>query len=184
MCLRDRPTASPSPTPVPTATPTPTPVPTATPTPVPPPQNVFRPTPKLDTEEKKIRHLAWRAGFGATRAELKKYNKLGLQGTIDHFLNYENRDNGALEERLSKQTFNLNDSLSHKQRWWLMNMAYSSRPLQEKMTLFWHGILTSSDKITGDGPQTIQQNNLFRDTANGRYAVSYTHLTLQTTTYV
>tara|TARA_Y100000590_G_scaffold449276_1_gene587141 strand:+ start:112 stop:1935 length:1824 start_codon:yes stop_codon:yes gene_type:complete len=170
---KPKPTATPvptaTPTPVPTATPTPTPVPTATPTPVPPPQNVFRPTPKLDTEEKKIRHLAWRAGFGATRAELKKYNKLGLQGTIDHFLNYENRDNGALEERLSKQTFNLNDSLSHKQRWWLMNMAYSSRPLQEKMTLFWHGILTSSDKITGDGPQTIQQNNLFRDNAIGRY---------------
>ena len=50
-----------------------------------------------------------------------------------------------------------------------MHMAYSSRPLQEKMTLFWHGILTSSDYITGQGPQTIQQNNLYRDNAVGRY---------------
>ena len=81
---------------------------------MPPPENVFRPSVKLNSEEQKIKHLAWRAGFGATKAELDTYNKLGLQGTIDHFLNYENRDNSALEERLSKQTFNLNDSLSHK----------------------------------------------------------------------
>ena len=48
-------------------------------------------------------------------------------------------------------------------------MAYSARPLQEKMTLFWHGILTSSFRKTGKGPQTLVQNQLFRREGMGRY---------------
>ena len=49
-------------------------------------------------------------------------------------------------------------------------MAYTERPLQEKISLFWHGILTSSFKKTGDGPQTLQQNQLFRAEGMGRYS--------------
>ena len=47
--------------------------------------------------------------------------------------------------------------------------AYTTRPLQEKMTLFWHGILTSSYKLAGKGPHMLVQNHLFREKGMGRY---------------
>jgi hypothetical protein len=33
-------------------------------------------------------HLAWRAGFGATPAELDRYLQMGLEATVDFFVNY------------------------------------------------------------------------------------------------
>ena len=69
-------------------------------------------------------------------------------------------DDSALESRLASQEFDL-ERLNQLQRWWLQRMAFSTRPLQEKMTLFWHGILTSSFKKVGKGPQMLAQNELF-----------------------
>jgi uncharacterized protein (DUF1800 family) len=51
-------------------------------------------------------------------------------------------------------------------------MTLTQRPLEEKMTLFWHGLLTSSvAKIGGQNnfPFIIQQNNLLRAHAMGRF---------------
>ena len=37
--------------------------------------------------------------------------------------------------------FNLDlKKLGDLQRWWLLRMVYTRRPLQEKMVLFWHGL--------------------------------------------
>ena len=93
---------------------------------------------------------------------------MGLHRTIDHLVDFETVDDSALERRLDFQDFDL-ERLNHLQRWWLQRMAYSARPLQEKMTLFWHGILTSSFRKTGKGPQTLAQNQLFRREGMGRY---------------
>ena len=75
---------------------------------------------------------------------------MGLQKTIDHLVDFETVDDSALERRLDSQELDL-EGMSYLQRWWLQRMAYSARPLQEKMTLFWHGILTSSFRKTGRG---------------------------------
>jgi len=48
-------------------------------------------------------------------------------------------------------------------------MAYTARPLQEKMTLFWHGILTSSNGKVGEPTLLFNQNELFREKGMGRY---------------
>ena len=95
---------------------------------------------------------------------------MGLQKTIDHLVDFETVDDSALERRLDSQELDL-EGMSYLQRWWLQRMAYSARPLQEKMTLFWHGILTSSFRKTGRGPQTLDQNQLFRSGGMGRYDV-------------
>ena len=114
--------------------------------------------------------MLWRAGFGASQAELARFRGMGLQATIDHLVDFESVDDTALEARLAEQDLDLEGRLNHLQRWWLQRMAYTERPLQEKIVLFWHGILTSSFKKTGDGPQTLQQNQLFRTEGMGRYS--------------
>ncbi|HEY7976088.1 MAG TPA: DUF1800 domain-containing protein, partial [Ktedonobacterales bacterium] len=57
-------------------------------------------------------------------------------------------------------------------RWWLARMSLTQRPLEEKMTLFWHGVLTSSFAKIGKSvnlPLMIQQNTLLRTHAMGRF---------------
>ncbi len=120
-------------------------------------------------ETSRVSHLLWRAGFGASPSELARFREMGLQATIDHLVDFESVDDSALEERLAAQELDLEQSLNQLQRWWLQRMAYTTRPLQEKMTLFWHGILTSSFRIVGRGPYMIEQNRLFRERGMGRY---------------
>jgi uncharacterized protein (DUF1800 family) len=53
----------------------------------------------------------------------------------------------------------------NQQQWWLLRMAWTQRPLLEKMTLFWHGVLTSSyHKVGGRNAygRMITQNNFLR----------------------
>ncbi|MBV8152580.1 MAG: DUF1800 domain-containing protein [Candidatus Eremiobacteraeota bacterium] len=54
------------------------------------------------------------------------------------------------------------------QQWWLQRMIASPAPLQEKMTLFWHGHFTSAYQAKGITAQDIlQQNQLYRRFALG-----------------
>jgi uncharacterized protein (DUF1800 family) len=109
-------------------------------------------------------HLLRRAGFGASASELSMYSSLGYQGAVDRLLNYQQVDDSAMEQRLQSLNLNLN-SVQDQQRWWLLRMAWTQRPLLEKITLFWSGVLTSSFRKVG-GPRAyirmINQNNFLR----------------------
>ncbi len=54
--------------------------------------------------------------------------------------------------------------------WWLGRMATSPAPLQEKLTLFWHGYFTSSFGDVHDAIAMYYQNALFRRAAAGDFA--------------
>src|SRR5581483_8744794 len=114
--------------------------------------------------EVQIGHLLRRAGFGATSDELTLYRNLGFTGAVDRLLNYSQVSDDAMENRLKTLNLNLN-SPADQQRWWLLRMAWTQRPLLEKMTLFWHGVLTSSfRKVGGKNAymRMIIQNNFLR----------------------
>ncbi len=53
------------------------------------------------------------------------------------------------------------------QTWWLERMIASPAPLQEKMTLFWHGHFTSSPEKGTTAQELLMQNQLFREYALG-----------------
>ncbi len=53
------------------------------------------------------------------------------------------------------------------QKWWLERMIASPAPLQEKMTLFWHGHFTSSPEKGTTAQELLAQNQLFREYALG-----------------
>ena len=54
------------------------------------------------------------------------------------------------------------------QTWWLQRMIASPAPLQEKMTLFWHGHFTSALNQKGiTAQEMLKQNQLFREYALG-----------------
>jgi uncharacterized protein (DUF1800 family) len=105
----------------------------------------------LLSERDKVAHLLRRAGFGYSQAELEEYVTLGLNGAVDRLLGFDQVDDSALEKRLEDAKLNLYNN-GDLQRWWLLRMLYTRRPLQEKMTLFWHGLL-----VSGTGKVGIQQ---------------------------
>ena len=59
--------------------------------------------------------------------------------------------------------------LQELRAWWLDRMVRSDRPLQEKMTLFWHGLFCSGVREVRSVQALFQQNQLFRREAVGNY---------------
>ncbi len=123
-----------------------------------------------------IGHLLRRAGFGATSADINTYRGYGFAGAVDRLLNYQQVSDDAMENRL--KSLNLDFSITsgaavaNMQQWWLLRMAWTQRPLLEKMTLFWHGLLTSSyRKVGGKNAygRTMVQNQFFRTHAFDTY---------------
>jgi uncharacterized protein (DUF1800 family) len=105
-----------------------------------------------------IEHLLRRAGFGASDDEIADYLELGFTGSVQQLLNYETEPDDV-DTLIGKTGYAsitargeflpatvINDS---RQRW-LFRMIHSRRPLQEKMTLFWHNhFATAYTKIAG-----------------------------------
>ncbi len=114
-----------------------------------------------------IGHLLRRAGFGANPDELTLYSNLGFNGAVDRLINYQQVLDDDMENRIKALNINLNSPLN-QQRWWLLRMSWTQRPLLEKMILFWHGVLTSSFRKVG-GPRAymrmIIQNQFLRSHA-------------------
>ena len=114
----------------------------------------------------RLAHLLRRAGFGATKAELDRYQTLGYEASVAQLLDYEGIIDPA-EGRVTVAAFDLN-SRENLKRWWMMRMRYTTRPLQEKLTLFLHGLLTSA--LTRAKPAAmLQQNELYRKQGGGSY---------------
>ena len=53
--------------------------------------------------------------------------------------------------------------------WWLDRMVRTKRPLEEKMTLFWHGLFVTSNVSVKNAYALYQQNELLRANALGNY---------------
>lgn len=118
----------------------------------------------------KIGHLLRRAGFGAQKDELAMYAALGYDGAVDRLINYQQVSDDEMENSLKSLNLDLT-KVQDQQRWWLLRMAWTQRPLLEKMTLFWHGVLTSSYRKTGAKQAILMnvQNNFLRDHAFDTY---------------
>lgn len=83
------------------------------------------------------------------------------------------RDEDTLAElRLRRQQAERDDREQMKklQQWWLTKMIETSRPLQEKLVLFWHGHFATSYRTIEDSYHMFMQNRLFRENAAGSYA--------------
>jgi len=102
----------------------------------------------LLSERDKVAHLLRRAGFGYSQAQLDEHVALGLNGAIDRLVNFGSVNNAEMEQRLQGLKLNLYNN-NDLQRWWLLRMTYTKRPLEEKMTLFWHGLLVSGTGKVG-----------------------------------
>ena len=73
--------------------------------------------------------------------------------------------------RLERQRRQAEDrkQIREMQQWWLTRLIETPRPLEEKMTLFWHGHFATSYRTIEDSYHMFAQNQLFRAHAVGNY---------------
>jgi uncharacterized protein (DUF1800 family) len=128
----------------------------------------------LDSERARVAHLLRRAGFGASEAELDEYTALGFAGALERLLNPQQVDDSAAEDQLAPLALDFGDPASRRKIeaakfWWFNRMLLTRRPLQEKMTLFWHTHFATASFKVGDAELMLQQIQLFRDHALGNF---------------
>ncbi len=155
----------------------------------------------------KARHLAGRAGFGATPQEVAKLHAMGLQRAVEFFVDIaaqpqpefaldmqpQPRPEGGRQKRMSKKALAKLPADERKQRlaelakqkkvrraaerqkfaqlreWWVRRMLKSPRPLEEKLTLFWHGHFATGYKTVKSTRAMYLQNQLLREHALGNF---------------
>jgi hypothetical protein len=82
------------------------------------------------------------------------------------------KDEDALARvRVMRQNAEQDDraQMREVQQWWLKRMIETARPLEEKMTLFWHGHFATSYRTIEDSYHMFMQNSLFRKNAVGNF---------------
>jgi uncharacterized protein (DUF1800 family) len=115
-----------------------------------------------------IKHLLRRAGFGCTPKELAYYEGLGYDKTVKTMLEPRHVDDSELDNLINSQQFDYT-RLDDLKRWWVYRMAYTRRPLEEKMTLFWHGHFATSVRKVELPYRMYLQNTLMRSMALGNF---------------
>ena len=96
------------------------------------------------TDLELMAHLYRRAGFGATRDELEAALAKGYEATVEEVLHPEAKPD--LEYDLVYRYYvDMKESrqIDPAQSFWVYRMINTQRPLEEKMTLFWHSLFAT-----------------------------------------
>ena len=147
------------------------------------------------TPDRQIEHLLRRAGFGARPDELDTYGAMSVAQAVNALLNYDDIADDVdsfigkpgYVNTTTRGQFAPNSNIVDSRQRWLFRMLHSDRPLQEKMTLFWHnhfatgyttiaGALGATEgarylaaKATEDPGKVRGQIEMLRDNALGNF---------------
>ncbi len=108
-------------------------------------------------------HLLRRAGFGATRDELEAYLDNGYEATVKDLLSPGDcgrmPDDVIRRYHVDQSELRILDSMAAN---WLYRMISTRCPLEEKMTLFWHGLFATGEIKVFQGKTLKSQIDMFR----------------------
>jgi len=140
-------------------------------------------------------HLLNRAGFSGPPTEIEKLRAMGHEKAVAHLVDYERIPDktpdpdwakpdpqraekflaarrASEEERrriIREDQQTQRQHITELRGSWLRRMAEGPRPLQEKMTLFWHGHFATSFEKVREPYLMWRQNELFRRLATGNW---------------
>jgi uncharacterized protein (DUF1800 family) len=130
-------------------------------------------------------HLYRRAGFGARPAQLDAAVRIGYAATVERLLDFGAPDpaaeavappdlplvpqpgKGADQASRDRARAQAREQGTRLALWWLRRMAAADNPLQEKLTLFWHGHFATSIQKVRQARLMYRQNELLRRGAAG-----------------
>ncbi len=122
------------------------------------------------TEPRRIAHLLRRAGFGATPEETAVYAQLGFDAAVQRLIDYQGVPNDQVNAQVAAMEGQLDMTrLPSIQAIWMHRILNTARPLEEKMTLFWHNHFATANFKVGNPQAMYAQNALFRSNALGNF---------------
>ncbi len=120
----------------------------------------------------RLRHLLRRTTFAPTPADLRRFRGIPLDRVVDALLDSASDDDSETDAAIAALGY---DRLKPGDvvATWLARLMMTRRPMLERMTLFWHGLLTSGLSKTGPryAGTMLTQNQFFRDYAFDRFDV-------------
>lgn len=156
----------------------------------------YTPTSSDPWDRAKAAHLLNRAGFGGRPEEIDRVLRLGPEAAVDDLMAFDRvpktfappdftslrslwetvarlhrtnaPDRQRFEARVVAQRAD-NEKLQELREWWVGRMIQTRRPLQERMVLFWHGLLVSGRPEVRFVENLYNQNDLFRRHALGNF---------------
>lgn len=82
-------------------------------------------------------------------------------------------DNKELQDKLREEFLKRQQEdrvqMRKIEQWWLARMVATPRPLEEKLTLLWHGHFASNHRTVHNSAQMFWQNEMFRKHAAGNF---------------
>lgn len=113
-------------------------------------------------------HLLRRAGFGGSLAEVEALHALGRDAAIEKLLNYDTVPDPNWDRANPLALENPLDDEWQATLTMMYRFMTSARPLQARLTWFWHGHFTSAMGATGARLMT-RQINTWRQFATGSF---------------
>ena len=115
-------------------------------------------------------HLMRRAGFGATREELEARVAKGYEATVEELLHPDEQP--PIDEELLYRYFpgyEAAGALPTNQADWIYRMINTKRPLEEKLTLFWHQLFATGSSKLDNPPEMTRQIAMLRKYGLGSF---------------
>lgn len=120
-----------------------------------------------------IPHLLRRASFGASPSELSFFVNLGVSGSLDRLLNFESVDDSSIPAQpdiaMELEKKPASGELNNLVWWWINRIINTPRPLEEKMTLFWHNHFATAIYKVRSPFLMFKQNQLLRSKGMGKF---------------
>lgn len=114
----------------------------------------------LDDPDTRLRHLLRRTSFVALPADVARYRDTPIDKVLDDLLSQDAIDDSAIEATIAGSNFDAQKQ-SDVIGTWTARLMHTQRPVVERMTLFWHGLLTSGLAKTGKDPGALLTQNEF-----------------------
>jgi uncharacterized protein (DUF1800 family) len=135
------------------------------------PWDRYEPTREEPWDVRKVAHLHRRAGFGATRAELIRDMAAGPEVSVERLFQPAARPTEEAEALDSlRQTARSSSNLDVLKVCWLNRIVHGPDPLREKLALFWHGHLATSNRKVESVTFMDRQNETLRTHALSGFA--------------
>jgi len=120
-----------------------------------------------------IAHLMRRAGFGATREEIERLSIVGYEAAVEELLDPDSNGVAPFDESVMlrhQPGFEIpGGNPTTGQCNWMYRMIVTPRPLEEKMTLFWHHVFATGNSKVDNCDQLLAQTSMLREHCLGNY---------------
>ena len=120
----------------------------------------------IDTEL--VIHLMNRAGFGITPDELDSCTGISYEELVENLLG-STESSHIPDDVIFRDHVDLHASRSGVPAYWAYRMISTKSPLEEKMSLFWHGIFATGNSKLNNLRSLLNQIEMFRRSGTGKF---------------